>query len=91
MSQQRNSKPIKDFRAGTISAAVFRNEVQQEGNTTIRYSVKIQKQFRKDDGQWQNTDYYFPDDLPKLQLVADKAFEFVSLKESKDAEDSAPV
>jgi len=91
MSQQNSSKPIKDFRVGAISGAIFRNEVQQDGNTIIRYSVKIQKQFRKDDGQWQNTDYYFPDDIPKLQLVAAKCFEYISLTESKDSEEQAPV
>ena len=91
MSQEK-SKPVKDFRVGTISGAIFRNEVQRDGNTVIRYSVKIQKQFRKkDEKQWQNTDYYFPEDLPKLQLVTAKCFEYISLTESKDSDEQAPV
>ena len=91
MSQQNDSKPIKDFRAGGVQASVWRNEVDKDGQTVVRHSVRIQKQFRKQDGEWESTDYYFPEDLPKLQLVAAKSFEFITLKESKDAEESIPV
>ena len=91
MSQQNDSKPIKDFRAGNIQASVWRNEVQKDGQTVVRYSVKIQKQFRKDDGNYQETNYYFRDDIPRLILVAQKAFEFIALNENKDAEESVPV
>jgi hypothetical protein len=91
MSQQNDSKPIKDFRAGNIQASVWRNEVQKEGQTVVRHSVRIQKQFKNDDGDYQETPYYFRDDLPKLILVAQKAFEFIALAASKDADESVPV
>jgi len=90
MSQQ-NTKPIKDFRAGNVQASVWRNEVEKNGQTVVRHSVRIQKQFRKEGGDYENTEYYFPDDLPKLALVAQEAFRFLSLKESKDAEETVPV
>jgi len=91
MSKQNDSKPIKDFRAGNIQASVWRNEVQKDGQTVVRYSVKIQKQFRKDDGDYQETNYYFRDDIPRLILVSQKAFEFIALNESKEADESVPV
>ncbi len=91
MSQQNDSKPIKDFRAGNIQASVWRNEIQKEGQTVVRHSVRIQKQFRKDGGDYQETNYYFRDDLPKLILVAQKAYEYIALTESRDAEESASV
>ena len=90
MSQQ-NNKPIKKFRINNISAAVFRNEIEKDEQTFTMYSVQIQKQFRRDDGSWQLTNTYFPDDLPKLQLLAAKSFEFVSLQETQDNEESVPV
>ena len=91
MTEQKNTAPIKVIRVGTISASVWRNEVEKNGATVVRHSVRIQKRFRQDDGEWKNTDYFFPEDLPKLQLVAAKAFEFVSLKESEDSPDQPPV
>ena len=89
---QQNNQPVKTFQSGPISTSVWRNEdAQQDGTTRVKHSVRFQKRFRNKDGQWQNSDYYFPEDLPKLQLVVAKAFEFISLKESKDPEESVPV
>jgi hypothetical protein len=90
MKQQNNSKPIKNFRSGGIQASVWRDETEKNGQTVVRHSVRIQKQFRKEDGNYQDTNYYFQDDLPKLILVAQKAFEFISLKGPKDTEESIP-
>ena len=88
MSKQNDNKPIKDFRAGNIQASVWRTEVQKNGQTIVRHSVRIQKQYRKDDNSYENTDYFFPEDLPKLVLVAQEAFRFISLKEGLDTEEN---
>jgi len=92
MSQQNNSKPVKKFRVGGgITSAIFRNETEVKGQTVVRLSAQIKKQFRKEDGTWHETNVYFPEDLPKLGLIVAKSFEFISLKESKDAEESVPI
>lgn len=92
MDQQNDkSKPVKEFRAGTVSASVWRNEVQRDGQTITRYSIRIQKRFRKDDGSYENTEYYFPRELPNLQLCAQQAFEYAVLKERKDLEGTWPL
>ena len=89
---QPNNQPAKEFRAGAISASVWRNEdPQQNGKSRIRHSVKIQKRFRNKEGDWQNSDYFFPEDLPKVELLVRKAYEFVTLSESKELEESVPV
>ena len=84
MSKQ-NSKPIKSFSAGSIRASIWRKETEKDGQTVVRFSVRIQKQYKNDKGQWQDTDYYFPEELPKLESVTRKAFEFISVKESKES------
>jgi hypothetical protein len=76
-----SQKPIKDFRAGGIQASVWKKEVPKDGRTVIQYSVKIEKRYRKKDGEYQSTDYYFADDLPKLILAAQKAYEYIALTE----------
>jgi hypothetical protein len=91
MSEQEKNKPIKDFRSGNIQASVWKNQIEKDGQTLVRHSVRIQKQFRNDSGDYQGTPYYFRDDLPKLILVAQKAFEFIALAESKESEESIPV
>ena len=91
MTEQNNNKPIKSFKAGGVEASVWRKEVEQNGQTVTRHSVRIQKQYRNKDGDYEKTEYFFKNDLPMLELVTRKAFEYLALKESQDAEVSAPI
>ena len=91
MNQQGNP-PIKEFRAGRIKAAIWRNEVEDGGRAQIRYSVKLQKRYhdRKTD-EWKSTDQYFAEDLPRLELVASEAYRFIILRTSEDDSDLPTV
>lgn len=79
-------KPVKTFRSRGIQASIWKNEKLRDGEAVVDYSISIRKQYRKD-GEYLKTDCFFPDDLPRLQLVARKAYEYISLKES-DSEDA---
>jgi len=88
MSQQTVQKPEIEFRAGTISVAVWRNDSDRDGVSQIRYSFRFNKRYKDKQGEWQDSDCYFPEDLPKLQLVLAKAYEYVTLKEKSNTEGS---
>jgi hypothetical protein len=89
MNQQQATPPVKEFRArGGIKAAIWRNEVQQNGYTVVQHSVKIERSYKdRTTGEWKTTDYFRPQDLPRLILVAQEAFRFVSLVESEETDD----
>lgn len=92
MSQKPNSKPIQNFRVGGIQASIWRNPSGKGDHNAARYSVRIHKRFhKKGDGTYATTDYFFPDDLPRLVLVALKAFEYIALNQSKDPGETTPV
>ncbi|MCO6438637.1 MAG: hypothetical protein J5J06_16210 [Phycisphaerae bacterium] len=85
---QEPRKPIKEFRAGTVKAAIWKQENETEGRIATRYSVRIQKRFHdRATGDWCNTDYFFVNDLPRLRLVAEQSYQFIALHESEDAQD----
>lgn len=90
---QTNNQPVKEFRAlGGIKLAIWRNEDQQpDGTIRTRYSIKPQRRYCKKDGNWENTDYYRSQDLPHLRMLIDKAFEYISLSESQETEETIPV
>lgn len=44
--------PVKKFRLGFVSASIFKNEGQERAF----YGVKLQRTYKGDDGQLQNTD-----------------------------------
>jgi len=88
MSQKTRSKPVQTFRAGPIQASIWRNDSQRNGRNMTRFTVRLRKRFRKQDGGYHDTEYLFPDDLPRVALVAQKAFEYITLRESKDSDGS---
>jgi hypothetical protein len=80
------TKP-KTFRCGNVHASVWRNEVKKDGRTLVRHSIRLQKRIRRSDGSY---DYvsgqFYPEELPRLVAVAQRAYEHITLIESKDAE-----
>ncbi len=81
-------KPIKEYRIGHIKVAVWKNESEDNGKTIVKYSIQIQKSYRDEDGEYRDTNNYFPEELPKLSLAVSKAFEFTALKERNPEDDS---
>jgi len=70
--------------AGGITVAIWkRTETQDDGQEISRFSFTIQKRYKKEN-EWLDSQTYFPSDLPKLRLAIDKAFEYVTLKESQN-------
>lgn len=89
--KQQGQKPAKEFKAGTVRAAVWKEQREEGGRKTTRYSVKIEKRFFDESTkEWRDTDYFFANDLPRLRLVAERAFEFIVLRDDpKDGTDAA--
>jgi hypothetical protein len=78
-------KPIKEFRAGTVVAAIWVSKNAVNGQSSAQHSIRVQKRYRDDrSGQWKTTTYFRPDELPKLSLVVSRAYEFLTLREAAD-------
>ena len=89
---QKENKPVKKFRAGAISASIWENsDPQPDGTIRIQYSITFQKRYRDKEGEWNDSDSYFPNDIARLHLVTQKAFEYIILKEDNDTKESAPA
>jgi hypothetical protein len=83
MSDRPFQGPVKEFRVGLIKVAIWRNEVEQNGQQVVRHSVRIGKRyFDRQQNTWADSDYFFVNDLPRLRLLVEKAFEFIALKET---------
>jgi len=86
------NKPVKTFRCkGGITAAVWQNQVERAGKTSTRFSVTVEKRYRdRNDDTWRTSSSLFAEDLPKVQLVLAKAYEFICLQETEEPESSDP-
>jgi hypothetical protein len=89
-----SQRPVKEFRAigrGHVTASVWRNENEKDGEIVVSHSVRFQKRyFDRETGSYHDSEYYFPDELPKLRLVIEKAYEYTRLRE-RDPQETEPV
>ena len=76
------TKPVKVVRAGGVRAAVWENTVNRDGKEIPVFSVQIDRTY-KDGDQFKQTSRFNLQDLPKVALVAGKAYEFLTLKDQE--------
>ena len=80
-SEQQGQRPEKEFRCGTVRAAIWRNEQEQDGPAVAQHSVKITRSYRDQNGEWHEVSNYFPRDLHDVITVAQQAYEYIRLRE----------
>ncbi len=73
MQTETKQAPEKKFRAGAISATVWKNP----GKTGEYRTVQLTRSFRDKNDTWKTTSSFRINDLPKLSVVANKAYEFL--------------
>jgi hypothetical protein len=78
-------KPDKKFKAGAVTATVWKNDLKdRQGNGFSVYTVSFERTYKDRDGQWKSTSSLRINDIPKLQLVAGEAYEYLVRKGSED-------
>jgi len=97
MTQERNMEnktnvenkanlPEKKFRAGAISATIWRNVSEKDGMTREWRSVKFERHYKeKDSDEWKTTSNLRAMDLPKAVVVLNKAFEYLIMNGQVEA------
>lgn len=82
-----SNKPEASFRAGGVKATVWKNEFKDaKGGTGIAYTVDIKRSYMDKDQKWQETSSFKQNDLPKVLVVTQKAYEHLVLKEKENDE-----
>lgn len=85
MTQEQNpgNQPEKKFRAGAISATVWLNQGQNKntGQIATYRTISLQRGYKDKNDQWQNTNSFRINDLPRAALVLTQAYEYLVTKQ----------
>lgn len=76
-----SAQPIKRFRIGAISAAIWRNTTKDK---KVWYATTILRSYRTEDG-WKETASFSARDLPVIAKLTDIASRYILKLEAKDA------
>jgi hypothetical protein len=75
------NKPVAKYKAGSVEAAIFENEIEKNGVAFKVRKVVFQKNYLDRNNKWQSTSSLDVNDVPKAVLVLSKAYEFVTTAE----------
>ena len=65
-------------------AAIFNNRIRKNGETIDIPKVVITRRYLSKDNEWKSTNAYSQNDLPKLIMVATKAYDYLTSKRNKE-------
>lgn len=74
--------PAAKFRAGPICATVWQNQGKSKstGEDVTYNTVSLERSYKDKNGNWQTTNSFRVNDLPRAALVLKKAYEHIVLK-----------
>ncbi len=82
--------PEKKFRAGAISATVWKNIGQtRDGNETEFRTVSFERSYKDKNNEWKKTSSLRLNDLPRAAAVLSKAYEYLIFTGSEEAAEDA--
>ena len=81
------NQPEKKFRAGAISATVWQNQGQSKktGDAVTYRTISLQRGYKDKNDQWQNTNSFRINDLPRAAVVIKQAYEYLVTKQQEDS------
>ncbi len=82
MTSEENNLPEKKFRAGAITATIWKN-TSNDGESEFN-TISFERSYKDKKDEWQTTNSLRVNDLPKAKLVLAKAYEFLVLKEQNE-------
>ncbi len=78
--------PEKKYKAGSVQATIWTNTRSINGRDVEIKSVRIERIYQDQQGRYKGTSTYNINDIPKLILVAIKAFTDLVLKNGNGGE-----
>ena len=80
MSEEKSVKtPQEKFRVGQIVATIWKND-RKEGQDYDTFSITVEKTYLDKEQKWQKTSSMQMNDLPKVELACQKAYDYLATK-----------
>ena len=83
---QTGSKPVHTIRFRGISASIFENKTTVDGREVTFRKVSVTRSY-KDGDDWKHTTSFGRDDLPVVNLVVQRAYEWILDTEAKSGKE----
>jgi len=80
VAHEQSHGPEKKFRAGAVSATVWKNDRQRATGETFSYhTISLERSYKDQTGNWKSASSLRLQDLPKAALVINEAYRYLTL------------
>jgi len=69
--------PVAKFKAGQVSSAVWKNQIQVKGATVEILKATVQRRYKGRDGNWQSSGSFSRNEIPLAIYCLEKAFDAI--------------
>ncbi len=70
------SRPLKKFRAGQVSCALWENEIAVEGGRSVQMlKATVERRYKDKNGEWKSSSSFSRNEIPLVKYCLDKALE----------------
>ena len=82
--------PEKKFSTGAVSATIWKNQVisKKTGEQVEFRTIQLDRRYKDKEDNWKSTNSFRINDLPKVSLVVQKAYEYLVLRDIKLGENT---
>ncbi len=80
------TQPVKKIKAGTISCALWENEITVNSRTVTKLNATVERRYKDKNEQWKSSNSFGRNDIPLVIYCLERAFE-VMVKEPNGQED----
>jgi hypothetical protein len=81
--------PLAKFKAGQVSSAVWKNEIQVKGAPVTVLKATVQRRYKDRDGNWQSSGSFSRNEIPLAIYCLRKAFEKIIEAQQEDGSDAS--
>ena len=71
------AQPLKKFRAGQISCALWENEAKVDGRNVVMLKATIERRYKNKEGNWKSSNSFGRNEIPLAIYCLQKAFDAI--------------
>ena len=80
-------KPLARIRAGSVSCALWENEIKVNGNTKTVLKASIQRRYKDSEGNWKLSTSFSRNEMPLAIYCLVRAFDKIIREETSQTSD----
>ena len=69
------NQPLKKFRAGQVSCALWENEVVMNGKAVTLLKATVERRYKDKNDEWKSSNSFSRNEIPLVKYCLDEAFE----------------